>query len=128
MAAAIFRSYWVRGSVTTVAVIGDISLDTRWRGRGLGQVLLRFMTQHLDENTPRYGLVIPTESARRSLAKVGWTTAGELGSLVFVLDAEPYVRRFLPGGRSQRSLRAYCAVARISWRGANVRAGGSFRV
>jgi GNAT superfamily N-acetyltransferase len=97
MAAAVFRPYLIDGRAAHVAVIGDISLDDRYRRMGLGQQLLRAMTEHLDQLDPQgYGLVIPTDSARRSLGKVGWVQGGELGSLVYLLDAEPYVRRFLP--------------------------------
>src|SRR4029077_17658793 len=75
MAAAIFHGYWVNGERVQVAVIGDISLDAAWRGRGLGQLLLRHMTAHLGEHFPRHpALVIPTESARRAFVKIGWTT------------------------------------------------------
>lgn len=96
MAAAIFRPYWVQGTLTQVAVIGDISLDSRWRGRGLGEQLLRFMTQHLDENFPTHpALVIPTESARRSLERCGWVTAGSLAPWVCVVDAADYLTPFV---------------------------------
>ncbi len=114
MAAAIFRSYWVRGALTTVAVIGDISLDARWRGRGLGQVLLRFMTQHLDENYPAYAaLVIPTESARRALERIGWVAAGSLAPLVYVVDAARYLQPFT---RSAALARAVARVIRACLR------------
>ena len=55
------RPYRFENERVFTAVIGEISLDARWRGRGLGQVLLRFMTQHLDQHFPRApALVIPT--------------------------------------------------------------------
>jgi len=95
MAAAIFRPYWVQGTLTQVAVIGDISLDARWRGRGLGQELLRFMTQHLAASFPAHpALVIPTESARRALERCGWSTAGNLAPWVCVVDAAEHLRPF----------------------------------
>lgn len=96
MAAAIFRPYDLDGVRTPVAVIGDISVDARYRGRGLGQMLLRYMTDFLDAHFPAgLALVIPTDSARRALARVGWSTAGELASNVYVLDAAPYLQRIL---------------------------------
>jgi GNAT superfamily N-acetyltransferase len=114
MAAAIFRPYWVQGTLAQVAVIGDISLDARWRGRGLGQQLLRFMTQHLDENFPAHpALVIPTESARRALEHCGWATAGSLAPWVCVVDAADYLRPFT---RSTHLARALARVARAGSR------------
>jgi GNAT superfamily N-acetyltransferase len=99
MASAIFRPYWLEGACVQTAVIGDISLDARWRRRGLGQVLLRYMTQHLETHFPSHpALVIPTESARRALAQVGWVTAGSLAPLVYVLDFAPYAQRILRSG------------------------------
>jgi GNAT superfamily N-acetyltransferase len=110
MAAAIFRPYWVQGTLRQVAVIGDISLDARWRGRGLGQMLLRFMTEHLDEHfADHLGLVIPTESARRSLERCGWVTAGELSPLAYVVDAARYLQPYL---RSAALARAAARVIR----------------
>ncbi len=111
MAAAIFRAYWIEGVLTQVAVIGDISVDARWRGRGLGQRLLRFMTQHLDENFHAHpALVIPTESARRALEQCGWNTAGSLAPWVCVVDAadylRPYTRSTLLARALARALRA----------------------
>lgn len=96
MAAAIFRPYHLDGVRVPVAVIGDISLDARFRGRGLGQMLLRYMTDFLDARFPQgLALVIPTDSARHALARVGWSTAGELASKVYVLDAAPYLQRIV---------------------------------
>jgi len=93
MASAVFRPYWIRGSRVLTAVIGDISLDARWRGRGLGERLLRFMTTHLDEHFPEQpAFVIPTEAARRALANIGWVTPGALVPHVYVFDATRYVR------------------------------------
>lgn len=107
MAAAIFRCYWVAGEPMQVAVIGDVSLDHNWRGRGLGQMLLRFMTAYLDEHFPRHpALVIPTESARRAFARVGWTTVASLVPLVYLLDPARYLQPLV------RSARLATAVAR----------------
>src|SRR5439155_3477843 len=43
MAAAIFRWYRINGVRVQVAVIGDISVESKWRNRGFGQVLLRYL-------------------------------------------------------------------------------------
>src|SRR5256714_15083027 len=114
MAAVVFRPYWSDNTRVQTAVVGDISLDTRWRGRGLGQVLLRFMTEHLDVHFPRQpAFVIPTEAARRALRKVGWVTLGALVPHVYVLDPTRYVRALVrSGGLAIRHLRRMRAVER----------------
>ena len=100
MAAAIFRPYLVNSHRVFAAVVGDISLDAQWRGRGLGQVLLRYMTEYLDERFPQMpAFVIPTEAARRTLASVGWVTPGTLVPYVCVLDAMRYLRATLRSPR-----------------------------
>jgi len=99
MASVVFRPYWSNNTPVQTAVVGDISLDTRWRGRGLGRALLRFMTEHLDTHFPRQpGFVIPTELARRALASVGWVTPGALVPHVYVLDFTRYVRALVGSG------------------------------
>jgi len=93
MGAAVFRPYWIDGVRVPIAVLGDISLDTRWRGRGLGLRLIRFITAWLDEQFPHQpAFVIPTEPARRTLLKAGWVTRGSLVPHVHVLDGAYYVR------------------------------------
>ncbi len=92
MAAVIFRAYRLNGDRVSAAVVGDISLDSRWRGRGLGRLLLRYMTDYLDADFPTHpAFVIPTESARRSLARAGWTACGKFVPYVSVLDARRYL-------------------------------------
>lgn len=79
MAAAIFRSFCVDGVASNVAVVGDISLDQRLRGQGLGQALLAGLTSELGHGTSGgRALVIPNEAARRSLDGLGWRRAGHL--------------------------------------------------
>jgi RimJ/RimL family protein N-acetyltransferase len=99
MASVVFRPYWINGVRVQTAVVGDISLDTRWRGRGLGRLLLRFMTNYLDEHFPQQpAFVIPTEAARKALASVGWVTQGALVPHVYVLDCTRYVRALVRSG------------------------------
>ena len=93
-----------------VAVIGDISVESKWRNRGFGQVLLRYLTEYLQTYYPRSpALVIPTESARRALERVGWTAAGTLVPSVYVLDPSRHAvyRKAL-----DRQLELYDAVVR----------------
>ncbi len=91
-----FRPYYINGRREPVAVIGDIALDARWRGRGLGRTLLRFMTTHLEQHYPRHAaFVIPTESARRALEACGWHTGGTLSPVVYVLDPTRYLESLI---------------------------------
>jgi GNAT superfamily N-acetyltransferase len=107
MASAIFRPYYLDGRREPVAVIGDISLDARWRGRGLGRTLLRFMTTHLEQHYPAHAaLVIPTESARRALEACGWRTAGTLSPLVYVLEPATYLNPLVRSAALARVLGA----------------------
>jgi RimJ/RimL family protein N-acetyltransferase len=93
MGSAVFRPYWIEGVRVQIAVLGDISLGTQWRGRGLGLRLIRFMTAWLDEQFPHQpAFVIPTEPARRTLLKAGWVSRGSLVPHVYVLDGTHYVR------------------------------------
>jgi GNAT superfamily N-acetyltransferase len=115
MASVVFRPYWINSARVQTAVVGDISLDARWRGRGLGQVLLRFMTEYLDEHFPQQpAFVIPTEAARRALARVGWAAPGALVPHVYVLDAARYLRALVRSGRlADRIARALRGCARV---------------
>lgn len=97
MAAAIFRWYRINGTRVQVAVIGDISVESKFRNRGFGQLLLRHLTEYLDVHFPQVpALVIPTESARRALERVGWRTAGILVPTVYVLNPSRYLERLVP--------------------------------
>ena len=115
MASLIFRRYWCNGSPVHVAVLGDISVAQSLRGRGLGQRLLRFTTEYLSEHfSDCYGFVIPTEAARRSLAAVGWSTAGELIPHVLAIDPAPQLRALLRSvWLTQRICQIYRSLARV---------------
>lgn len=87
MAAAIFRPFCIDGVPSNVAVVGDISLDQRLRGQGLGQALLAGLTRELGQGTSGSpALVIPNEAARRSLDGLGWRRAGQLNPHVCPVD------------------------------------------
>ena len=129
MVAIIFRPYWVAGVLEQVAVVGDISLDAQWRGRGLGQRLLRFMSAYLDEHFARHpGFVIPTESARRSLAQVGWGHAGELVPQVLLLQPARYLLPVLRSGPLARGLGRVLRAGTRAWAGRFARAGARLEI
>lgn len=95
MAAAIYRCFWIDGIACAVAVLGDISLDERLRGQGMGRRLLAGLSGELASGVGGgRGFVIPTEAARRSLDALGWRDAGQLISYVCLVDpAEQLGRR-----------------------------------
>jgi GNAT superfamily N-acetyltransferase len=96
MAAAIFRIFWIKDALESVAVIGDISLDACLRGQGLGQKLLKGLSEDLI-NRPLScrAFVIPTEAARRSLNSLGWRSAGKLIPYVCLLNPSIRLARVL---------------------------------
>jgi GNAT superfamily N-acetyltransferase len=100
MASVIWRPYWTGRVRTPIAVLGDISLDSSLRGKGLGRFLLHFVTRYLERAGPEgTALVIPTEAARQSLAAVGWQTKGRLIPHVLLLNPASKLRGL---GRSAR--------------------------
>ncbi|TMH40106.1 MAG: GNAT family N-acetyltransferase [Betaproteobacteria bacterium] len=100
MAALIFRPFWLNGELQHVAVLGDISLDSELRGKGLGRCLLKFMTDYLDQSHPeRLAMVIPNDAAERSLTRIGWATGGRLVPYVFVLNPEAKLPGSLKGSQ-----------------------------
>ena len=115
MASLIFRPYWRHGLPVHVAVLGDISVAQSLRGRGLGQRLLRFTTEYLKEHcSDCHGFVLPTEAARRSLAAVGWSPAGELIPHVLAIDPAPQLRAVLRSvWLTQRVCQIYRSLARV---------------
>lgn len=107
MAAVIFRQYWLGSRRMYVPVVGDISVDSRLRGKGLGRLLLDSLTRYLSQHySDRPALVIPTESARRSLAALGWVTAGRLVPHVFLIDPGAQLRGKLKSAALSRSITA----------------------
>ena len=119
MAALIFRPFWVNAKLQHVAVLGDISLDSELRGRGLGRSLLKFMAEDLDrDHADCLAFVIPNEAAQQSLTSVGWTTGGRLIPHVFLLNPEEKLRRVLGSSWLARGIagpaaRLMAGVARL---------------
>ncbi|MBI5017278.1 MAG: GNAT family N-acetyltransferase [Deltaproteobacteria bacterium] len=89
-----FRPYWVDGRQEALGVLGDISVDSEYRGQGLAARLFRFVNEHVRERVGRNCFVIPNDAARRSLEAAGWTTALRFVPQVLVLRPETYLRRF----------------------------------
>jgi len=88
MASLIYRPYWVNNKQINLGVIGDISLDSSLRGKGLGQGLLLFIKQHLEQNLPGHAaFVIPNEAAQKGFRAAEWVFGGEL--VPYVLPINP---------------------------------------
>jgi hypothetical protein len=87
MAAAIPRVFWIDGARVEAGVLGDIGVLPAVRGGGRGKLLLDFLTREIvRQHGARLNFVIPTEAARRTLASIGWRTAGSLVPHVLPLD------------------------------------------
>lgn len=116
MAALIQRAYWIDGAPAQIGVLGDISLNEMFRGKGLGKLLLSAMTVHCEQShAGRTGFVIPTEAARRSLAAAGWSTGGLLIPHVMLLN--PAVKMQPHCGSLARPLAAGYRLAIRTWLG-----------
>ena len=129
MAALIFRPFWLNGELQYIAVLGDISLDSELRGKGLGRCLLKFMTDYLDQSHPeRLAMVIPNEAAERSLTHVGWMVGGRLVPYVFVLNPEAKLPSILKGSHLGVGVARAASKAMASVHRWHLRAGYSLSV
>ena len=90
MCSLIFRSYWVNGKADNYAVMGDISLDSEYRGKGFGKRLFEFVNSVIDGESVPCALVIPTDAAKKSLISSGWEIKEHLIALAFLLN--PYAK------------------------------------
>jgi GNAT superfamily N-acetyltransferase len=75
MAAIIFRPYWVNNKLHYFAVLGDISVDEKMRGKGVGRKFLQFINSYIEKESYFCSLVIPNNAVRKSLEKSGWIVA-----------------------------------------------------
>ena len=105
MASLIFRRFWVNNELQQIAVLGDISLDSELRGRGLGRSLLKFMSGELERNDPAcLAFVIPNPAAQAALASIGWSTGGRFIPYVFMLNPEQKLRQVVRSSWLARGL------------------------
>ena len=74
MASINFRPYWADNKLLYFAVLGDISLDVKMRGKGIGKRLLQYATTHIKNKPYDCSLVIPNDAIKRSLDSLGWIT------------------------------------------------------
>ena len=88
MCSLIFRSYWINGKIDNFAVMGDISLNSEYRGKGYGKKLFEFVNSVIDRESVSCALVIPTDAAKKSLVSAGWKIKEPLIACAFLLN--PY--------------------------------------
>jgi GNAT superfamily N-acetyltransferase len=113
MASLVPRRYWIDGCAQAVGVLGDISLDATQRGKGLGKLLLEFMTRQIDREAKLpWCLVIPTPAARHALRSAGWVEGGSLVRRALLLEPLGLLARKLPGALARGISRAYRTTLR----------------
>jgi hypothetical protein len=85
MAAIIFRPYWVNDELREVGILGDISLDMEYRGRGVARSWFAFVNGYL-EKEGILGLVIPNPVAGKLLSATGWQIREKIVHHVYLLN------------------------------------------
>lgn len=86
VASLISRAYWVNDHESWIWVLGDISLNTELRGKGIGRKLFHFMNSYIDKNLSNYAFVLPGVAAQKSLSATGWSQPYSISCLVWVID------------------------------------------
>lgn len=94
MAGIAFRKYWIDGNPRSIAVLGDISLDERFRGTGVARDFFCYINAYLKKESCQ-GLVLPNQAAMKSLAKAGWIIGEPFVSYVCLLDPEKKIASLL---------------------------------
>ncbi len=103
MAAVIHRPYRLKGAHRELMVLGDISLDRKYRGTGLADDFFAFIADELTTKDLPGGLVIPNTPARKVLARNGWQSGEPLVHHVCWLNP---ARKLRPLVRSQAAAAA----------------------
>lgn len=88
MASLIFRPYWINKRLVHFAILGDISLNQEYRGRGIGRELFKYINSFIERERCFAALVIPNEEAQKSLISAGWQIKESFIPQVFLLN--PY--------------------------------------
>lgn len=86
MAALIFRLYFVDGRETFLPVLGDISVEQKYRGQGLAKELFQKISGQVAQQKFPAAFVMPNAAAEKGLAAAGWTTVDQLTPLVCVTN------------------------------------------
>ena len=80
------HDYMLDGKTRPVGVLGDISVESEWRGRGVTQAMIGYVTGQKAFHDLAGGIVLPNESAARALHKAHWETISKLERYVKIID------------------------------------------
>lgn len=86
MAGLIFRPYWINGEIKYIGVLGDISLDSELRGKGIAKDFFIFINSYLNDNSTSFAFVIPNIPAQKTLSSAGWQIQEKLIRHIFMLN------------------------------------------
>jgi len=114
MASVVYRPYWVDGRKEYFAVLGDISLASELRGKGIGKQLILFINQYLDQAVPAcLGFVMPNAAGEKTVASAGWKSEGRLVLYVMPINLLRKARK-MAGQLSARTIKqgAFAAIVR----------------
>jgi len=111
MASIIYRQYWIVDEVVNVAVLGDISIDKKYRRSGLGRKLLRFVTDYIRKERI-LSFVLPNNAVAEILSSIGWQGVGKRIRYVFFLNITEKLHKII----KIKALSCLCnAIYRLFW-------------
>lgn len=100
------HDYFVLDAEYPVGVIGDVSVSSELRGRGVAVAMIEHLNCALAEHGLVGGLVLPTATAARSFAKGGWLDAGRIERRAKQLHFGALMQRITGPGIAARLLAA----------------------
>jgi len=86
MVGMVFRPYIVNNQRHYFAVIGDISLNSDLRGKGVAKKMFEFMNTHIKKENYPCAFVIPNPAAQKSLSSAGWNIEDSILPHVFLIN------------------------------------------
>jgi hypothetical protein len=95
MASLIFRRFWMNNEVHDFAVLGDISLNSELRGKGISKELFKVINSYIESHNC-YAFVMPNFIASKSLSSTGWVTKERFVSYVYIIDPIKKLLQYLP--------------------------------
>jgi hypothetical protein len=85
MSSLIFRRFWVNNDAQDFAVMGDFSMNSELRGKGISKELIKYINSYIEKhNYISFGM--PNYIASKSLSSIGWVTKESYVSYVYLID------------------------------------------